>query len=104
MANIAAQITVGETAALLWQTSTGVAPDPLPNATDQIFRAGTVNDPVPILVQNTDGSDSVFIGGSAVTADTGLPLEAGGSLTYNVVGNDSLYCISGGSVVVAVSI
>lgn len=108
MANDPAQITVLTAAKLLWQTSTGVSPDPettlAGNATQQIFRAGTVNDPVPIVVENTDATNAVYLGGSGVTTSTGLKLAAGASLTYNVVGNDSLYAISAGSVVVAVAV
>jgi hypothetical protein len=108
MANKSAPITVTTTAALLWQTSTGVSPDPLPtaagNATAQIFRAGTFNDPVPIVIENTDATNAVYLGGSGVTTSTGIKLAAGASLTYNVIGNDSLYAISAGSVAVDVSV
>ena len=43
-------ITTSGTAALLWQTSTGVAPDTAVAPTSGIYRAGTVNDPVPIII------------------------------------------------------
>lgn len=104
MANVSAQLTVTTAAELLWQTTTGVSPDPAVAVASQIFPAGTPDDPRPILVENTDATNPVYIGGSAVTTSTGTKLAAGGSLTYNVIGNDSLYAISAGSVVVAVSV
>lgn len=110
MANIAVQLSVAETAVLLWQTTTGVSPDPLTTAEGnekaQLYRAGTFNDPVPIVVANTDDTNPVWLGGSGVTSETGLPLPANESLAYNVVGSDSLYAISGqsGGVAVAVSV
>lgn len=108
MAQTPAQVSVTTGgAALLWQTSTGVSPDPettkAGNATPQIFRAGTVNDPVPILISNLDATNPVYLGGSGVTANTGAKLAAGASITRNVVGNDSEYAIAtGGTVLVAV--
>lgn len=104
MANIAARVTVTTTATLLWQTSTGVSPDTAIATASQVFPAGNPNDPVPILVANTDGSNAVYLGGSAVTTSTGVPLAAGASISYNVIGNDSLYAISAGSVAVAVGV
>lgn len=103
MATIAAQLTVATSALLLFQTTTGVSPDVPVDQDAQQFQAGTFNDPVPIIVENTDGTAAVWLGGSGVTANTGLLLAAGESVTYNVVGSDSLYAISAGSVVVAVS-
>lgn len=103
MATVAAQVTVATDPILIWQTTTGVFPDTPVDQDAQQFQAGTFNDPVPIIVANTDATNSVFLGGSGVADDTGLPLLAGESVTYNVVGNDSLYAISAGSVLVAVS-
>lgn len=110
MAQKPAQIAVGTVAAArLWQTSTGVPPDPQTtlagNATPQIFRAGTVNDPVPITIENLDETNPVYLGDSVVTSGTGLKLAAGASITRNVVGNDSEYAIAtGGTVNVAVEV
>ena len=108
MPQFSAQISVGTGAtSLLWQTSTGMSPDPQTtkagNATAQIFLAGTFNDPVPILIENQDATNPVYLGPSTVTSSTGTKLGAGASITRNVVGNDSEYAIStGGTVVVAV--
>jgi hypothetical protein len=106
MANRAAQITVATTGqTLLWQTSTGVAPDTAINPAAQVFRAGNGVDSVPILIVNHDGTNAVFLGGSAVTIATGARLAAGGSLTFNVIGNDSLFAqASTAAVVVGVSV
>ena len=100
MAQVSAQITVGDsTPTLLWQTSTGVAPDPLPNAGDQIFRAGSFNDPVPIVVENMDASNPIYLGGSTVADGSGLELLPLSSLSFNPVGNDSLYAITASATV-----
>jgi hypothetical protein len=110
MAQFSAQLSVTTTTPLrLWQTSTGVSPDPQTtkqgSATAQIFMAGTFNDPVPIVIENTDGTNPVYVGPVGVTSTTGLKIPAGGSYTRNVVGNDSEYAIStGGTVVVGVEV
>jgi len=102
MASVSAQVDVTTEATLLWQTTTGVPPDSAPDAAAQVFRAGTFNDPLPIVVKNTDAENSVYLGGSDVSAENGFPLDHGESLTFNSVGGDSLFAISAGSVVVAV--
>jgi hypothetical protein len=109
MATNSAQISVATGAAsLLWQTSTGVSPDPLPasaGGTAQVFRAASFNDPLTITVINTDATNPIYIGGSGVTSGTGTRLAAGLSRTWQVVGNDSAYAIStGGTVVTGVSV
>ena len=102
MAHISAQVAVIDTPTLLWQTTTGVPPDPAVDSDGQVFRAGTFNDPLPVVIQNPSEADSVWLGGSTVTAETGTELPFGASLSFNVVGNDSLYAVSAGSVVVGV--
>lgn len=89
---------------LLWQTSTGVSPDPAPAAgaagAGPIIRAGTVNDPVPIILTNEDATNPAYLGGSGVTGPTnGTPLAAGASITRNVIGNDSEYVAGDGNTV-----
>lgn len=89
---------------LLWQTSTGVSPDPAPAAgtagAGPIIRASGPTDPVPILITNQDATNTCYIGGSGVTGPTnGTPLAAGASLTRNVVGNDSEYVAGNGNTV-----
>lgn len=91
-------------AQLLYQTSTGVAPDPettqAGNATAQIFQAGTTSDPVRIKITNEDATNPVYLGGSGVTSTTGDKLAAGATLgPLTIVGNDSLYAISTGGTV-----
>lgn len=117
MATLTRQVSVGTgSTSLLWQTSTGVVSqvgqgsgnqiqeDPAVNPSTGIFRAGTVNDPVPIVVENLDATNPVYLGGSAVTSGTGVKIAAGGSLTFNAVGNDSVYAIAtGASVTVSIS-
>lgn len=94
--------------ALLWQTSTGVPPDPataLAGGTTGVFRAGTFNDSLPIVIENLDAANAVYLGDSAVTSSTGTKLAAGASITRNPVGNDSEYAIAvGGTVNVSVEV
>lgn len=100
MATVSSQISVGTgTPTLLWQTSTGVSPDAA--ISGQVFRACTMNDPLPIVIENV-GANAAFLGGSGVTTGTGLSLAAAASLTFNVVGNDSLYAIAGTATTVSV--
>jgi hypothetical protein len=99
MASVGTTVSVTTGApALLWQTSTGVSPDPQTtlagNATAQIYRAGTFNTPIPILIRNEDTTHTVTLGGSTVTSGSSVTLRAGESLTFNAVGNDSLYAIA----------
>lgn len=111
MAQTAIQLQVGtSTPVLLWQTSTGIAPeDPITakqgNSQSQIFQAGTFSDPVPIVIQNLDASNPVYLGPYNVASNSGVRLNAGASITRNIVGNDSEYAIStGGTVSVAVEV
>lgn len=103
---------------LLWQTSTGVISqvgqgsgneiqeDPAVDPASGIFRAGTLNDPVPIIITNQDATNPVYLGGMDVTGPTnGTPLAAGESITRNVVGNDSEFVAgNGNSVEVSVQV
>lgn len=102
MAQVTSQVSVLTSAAgLLWQTSTGVSPDTA--ISGQVVRAGTFNDPVPIIIENLDATNPVYLGGSAVTSSIGTKLAAGASITRNVVGNDSEYArATGGTVAVSV--
>lgn len=90
---------------LLWQTSTGVAPDPIPanvptTGVTSVYRAGTAADPVPIIIRNEDSTNPVYLGGKGVTGPTnGTELIAGASITRNVVGNDSEYVAGDGNAV-----
>lgn len=97
-------VTGSNAAQLLWRTTTGVSPDPAPNGANGIYRAGTPNDPVPIIIENQDATNSVTLGGSGVSiGGNGTILDAGASITRNVVGNDSEYVIANaGSPVVSV--
>lgn len=109
MAQSTRQVAVGTNAtSLLWQTSTGVPPDPktaLAGGTTGVFRAGTFNDPLRIIIDNLDASNPVYVGDSAVTSGTGTPIVKGGQLVLEVVGNDSMYAIStGGTVAVSVTV
>ncbi len=110
MGQTSIQLTVGTaTPVLLWATTTGVSPDQQTaaqgNSQTQYFLASTFNDPVPILIENLDASNPVYLGPYNVASNSGVRLNAGASLTRNIAGNDSEYAIStGGNVTVAVSV
>lgn len=79
--------------ARLWQGSTGLTGEPTPTAAAGIFYPGTSNDPMPILIEN-NGTNTVYLGTSAVTTSTGTPLAKGASIGYSSVGGDSMYAIA----------
>lgn len=87
-------VTTSGTAALLWQTSTGVAPDTALSSSGGVYRAGTMNDPVPIIIANQDATNAVTLVALGGAATVGTILIAGASITRNVVGNDSEYVIA----------
>lgn len=110
MAQVPIQVQVGtSTPALLWQTTTGVSPDPITsaqgNSQQGIVFAGVPTDPVPIVITNLDPTNPVYLGPYNVASNSGTKLPPGGSLTRSVVGNDSEYAIAtGGTVTVSVEI
>lgn len=56
-----------------------------------------------VILKNVDGSASVHLGGSGVTASDGFTLVAGASIEMDLTQNDALYGItSSGSVIVHV--
>lgn len=56
-----------------------------------------------VAITNTDASVTVYVGGAAVTASTGFPLLAGGSLSVDLDGGEALYGVTAsGSVTVGV--
>lgn len=105
MAQVVAEVVAPSSGSiLLWQTSTGVAPDPLPaaanNGTTSVYRASSFNDPVEIEIENLDATNPVYLGGSGVTgANNGTKLAAGAQVTRSVVGNDSEYVSGAGNAV-----
>jgi hypothetical protein len=105
MAQVVAEVAAPSSGSiLLWQTSTGVSPDPLPAAasggTTSVYQAGTFNDPVKIEIQNIDSTNPCYLGGSSVAGpSTGIALVAGAILERSVVGNDSEYVTGDGHTV-----
>lgn len=91
-----AQVTVSNvTATPLFGTS----------ATGLIRTTGAVSDPFAAIIQNTDGSNTVFLGGPGVTSGNGFPLIKGASIPFAFLGTDAtgLYGIANvAPVVVAV--
>ena len=65
---------------------------------------GTLQDPLPVAIQNIDSAITIYIGGSGVTAATGYPLLAGQSFPFALYGSSEIpYAISAsGTPVIAV--
>src|SRR5215831_29028 len=103
MAYSSTQVSVATTGStLLFQTSTGVPPDPKPTIAGgpaQTFQAGSVNDPVAITIQNLDAANPIYIGGVGVTAASGTRLAPQASANFVVVGNQSQYAVATGAAV-----
>lgn len=105
MAQTVAEVTAPSSGQiLLWQTSTGVSPDPLPadveDGVTSVYRASSFNDPVEIVIENSDATNACYLGGAGVTgANNGTKLAAGAQVTRSVVGNDSEYVAGNGNAV-----
>lgn len=57
--------------------------------------AGMIDDPTPIIVQNTSSATSINLGGPNVTSTAnGFPLAAGASLPLRLINGDILYAAS----------
>ena len=85
------KVTVGVTGTLVWRTTTGVTPDPLPNASSAIYRAGAVYDPLPILVV-IPATVTVYVVAATANYTTGVALPTGPyAMPFNVAGDDELY-------------
>lgn len=63
------------------------------SATELFLGGGTVNDPFSGLIRVPEGGTTIYVGGSAVTTATGVPLYAGESLPLDEV-SEKLYGIT----------
>ena len=64
---------------------------------------GTIQDPTPVILENTHATATVYIGGPGVTSSNGYPLTAGSSLPMQLINSDIPYGVTAsGTVVVAV--
>jgi hypothetical protein len=88
------QVTVSHTAATaIFQTveTTGSV-----NLANGIYPAGNASAPRPIIIENLDAANPVYLGTDAsVASNTGLTLVHGGTLTFNIIGNETLYGLAG---------
>lgn len=57
-----------------------------------------------VVVQNSDATNSVFLGGPAVTSADGFELKAGKTIEILLDGNDLLYGICAAAVTVVVHV
>lgn len=56
---------------------------------------GSIQDPLPIIIQNLDATIVIYIGGPTVSAATGFPLAAGQSIPMSLYGSSEIpYAIS----------
>jgi hypothetical protein len=62
---------------------------------------GSATDPLPLLIMNLDGTNSVTIGGSDVASAGGIVLKAGLSIPFDCLNTDatSLYGYGGANTV-----
>lgn len=81
------------TPTLLFQVVDGITYAGLTSPAANVLKAGDVNAPLPLLLV-FPASPVIYLGGSTVTAVTGVAMPASFTFSYNVVGDDSLYAIS----------
>lgn len=93
MAALGQIVSVGNTATLIYQVVDGVTYSTLTSPGTNVFKSGTPNDPIPLLIV-FPATATVYCGGSGVTSGTGVLMPAGYTFIYNVVGGDSLYGIT----------
>jgi hypothetical protein len=61
--------------------------------------AGTIQDPLPVAIQNIDAAIVIYVGGPTVTAATGYPVDPGGSIPMALYGSSEIpYAISASGV------
>jgi len=106
MAAIGQTVSVGTSATQLFQVLDAVSYPASPTATQ--FKAGSANDPLPILLSVPSGG-TVYLGGSTVTnsggASPGCAVAGPATFSYNAIGDDSLYAAaSSGTVLVGVCV
>lgn len=95
MAALGQVVSVGTSATLIFQVVDPITYAGLSSPAANVFKCGSENDPLPLLLV-FPASTNIFLGGSAVTASgggVGANINGVTSLSYNVVGNDSLYGI-----------
>lgn len=52
--------------------------------------AGSLADPLPVRIANTDATITMFVGGPGVTSATGTPLLAGQALSLSLYGTGEI--------------
>jgi len=73
------------------QTSVGTAATVI----DGVLTGHDAGNPYRLFIHNNDNTDSVYLGGSAVTITDGLKLDKGVMLQLTVSPTDLLYAVSG---------
>lgn len=61
--------------------------------------SGSINDPLPVQLKNIDATNTIYIGGPAVSSSTGYPLLAGQSISTAWLQQEvtTLYCVASAS-------
>lgn len=100
MAYKSRHVTVTTSATRLWNTTTGdtITGTAAPNLTTRIFRSGSYNDAVPIVIQNQSATVNLYVGGSTVTTGNGFIIAPSQSLAFSVNGNDSIYGVAASTI------
>lgn len=73
------------------QVSVGVGATPLFTFSNN---TGSLNDPVPFMVQNPPGGTNVWVGGPNVTTNNGYLLTTGREYTFSIISGEVLYAIA----------
>lgn len=64
---------------------------------------GSLQDRLPLVIQNLDDTDVLYIGGPDVTDSLGISIPVGGSISFDLYGEDAIpYAYSAGAIVVGV--
>lgn len=61
---------------------------------DGVLTGSEAGNPYRLFIHNNDNTDSVYLGGSAVTTSTGLMLDKGVMIQLTVSPTDLLYAVS----------
>jgi hypothetical protein len=86
----------------VWQTTTGVAPDPAVTHAAGIYQAHGPNDPLPLILV-LPATKTVYVTNPTTTHTTqDVALPKGATIPFNVVGNDTLYLLCATTVTVGV--
>ena len=56
---------------------------------------GSISDPIPIVVFNNDGTNTLFLGGPTVSSATGIPILKQTGISFRCIVSDPLFAVAG---------